>query len=148
MFSECCEPLLKQQRSADTAVELMRSRFTAHVVGDYRHLHRTYAGTAGRPYVEDETAGDVKWTRLVVHREETGSKPGTAFVDFTAYFQDGETEQALHEKAEFAQIAGNWIYSRAVRSGPAPVKLSTPKVGRNDPCPCGSGKKFKHCCGG
>jgi preprotein translocase subunit SecA len=29
---------------------------------------------------------------------------------------------------------------------PAPV-LSGPKVGRNDPCPCGSGKKYKHCHG-
>jgi len=29
----------------------------------------------------------------------------------------------------------------------APVRRDTPKVGRNDPCPCGSGKKFKHCCG-
>ncbi len=27
------------------------------------------------------------------------------------------------------------------------VKRSTPKVGRNDPCPCGSGKKYKYCCG-
>ncbi|MEA1912136.1 MAG: SEC-C metal-binding domain-containing protein, partial [Spirochaetota bacterium] len=27
------------------------------------------------------------------------------------------------------------------------VKRTTPKVGRNDPCPCGSGKKYKHCCG-
>jgi len=27
-----------------------------------------------------------------------------------------------------------------------PVRTG-PKVGRNDPCPCGSGKKFKHCCG-
>jgi preprotein translocase subunit SecA len=27
-----------------------------------------------------------------------------------------------------------------------PVR-SGPKVGRNDPCPCGSGKKYKHCCG-
>jgi len=125
----------------------MRSRFTAHVVGDYRHLHRTYAGTLRRPYVEEETGGEMKWTRLVVHAEEAGSKPEIAFVDFSAYFQDGETEQALHEKAEFARIDGTWIYTRAVRSGPAPVKSSTPKVGRNDPCPCGSGKKFKHCCG-
>ncbi|MFA5362241.1 MAG: preprotein translocase subunit SecA [Candidatus Omnitrophota bacterium] len=31
--------------------------------------------------------------------------------------------------------------------GGAPVKLSQPKVGRNDPCPCGSGKKYKKCCG-
>jgi uncharacterized protein YchJ len=28
-----------------------------------------------------------------------------------------------------------------------PVRRSEPKVGRNDPCPCGSGKKFKKCCG-
>jgi preprotein translocase subunit SecA len=28
-----------------------------------------------------------------------------------------------------------------------PVRRSLPKVGRNDPCPCGSGKKFKNCCG-
>lgn len=28
-----------------------------------------------------------------------------------------------------------------------PVKNTAPKVGRNDPCPCGSGKKFKKCCG-
>ncbi|MFP4459975.1 MAG: preprotein translocase subunit SecA [Candidatus Zixiibacteriota bacterium] len=29
----------------------------------------------------------------------------------------------------------------------APIKKEGPKVGRNDPCPCGSGKKYKHCCG-
>ena len=27
------------------------------------------------------------------------------------------------------------------------VRRDMPKVGRNDPCPCGSGKKYKHCCG-
>ena len=27
------------------------------------------------------------------------------------------------------------------------VRREAPKVGRNDPCPCGSGKKYKHCCG-
>jgi preprotein translocase subunit SecA len=30
---------------------------------------------------------------------------------------------------------------------PKPVKRDLPKVGRNDVCPCGSGKKFKKCCG-
>jgi hypothetical protein len=28
-----------------------------------------------------------------------------------------------------------------------PITRDRPKVGRNDPCPCGSGKKYKHCCG-
>jgi uncharacterized protein len=32
------------------------------------------------------------------------------------------------------------------RKGPT-VRRDSPKVGRNDPCPCGSGKKYKHCCG-
>ncbi|NOQ18309.1 MAG: hypothetical protein GQ507_03620 [Dehalococcoidales bacterium] len=32
-------------------------------------------------------------------------------------------------------------------SGKQPVKVKGKKVGRNEPCPCGSGKKYKHCCG-
>lgn len=35
-----------------------------------------------------------------------------------------------------------------LRPSPSPGSVSTQKVGRNDPCPCGSGKKFKKCCGG
>jgi preprotein translocase subunit SecA len=31
---------------------------------------------------------------------------------------------------------------------PSPIKNTTPKTGRNEPCPCGSGKKYKKCCGG
>ena len=41
----------------------------------------------------------------------------------------------------------------AIRGGPVPIgaapyRRDVPKVGRNDPCPCGSGKKYKKCCGG
>ena len=32
-------------------------------------------------------------------------------------------------------------------TGPVQVVRTAPKVGRNDPCPCGSGKKYKHCHG-
>lgn len=35
----------------------------------------------------------------------------------------------------------------ALRDIPAPLRREAPKVGRNDPCPCGSGRKFKQCCG-
>jgi uncharacterized protein YecA (UPF0149 family) len=28
----------------------------------------------------------------------------------------------------------------------APIRRTTPKIGRNEPCPCGSGQKFKKCC--
>jgi preprotein translocase subunit SecA len=38
-------------------------------------------------------------------------------------------------------------FSHGNGSSPAPTKRNAKKVGRNDPCPCGSGKKFKKCCG-
>jgi uncharacterized protein len=36
-----------------------------------------------------------------------------------------------------------WLAKRGI----ATIRREQPKVGRNDPCPCGSGKKFKQCCG-
>ncbi len=37
--------------------------------------------------------------------------------------------------------------NRSKSDAPVTVRRTAPKVGRNDPCPCGSGKKYKHCCG-
>ena len=45
------------------------------------------------------------------------------------------------DRLAFAQAA-------AGRAPPEPYERAGPKVGRNDPCPCGSGKKYKRCCGG
>ena len=147
-FASCCQPILKRTRLAATAEQLMRSRFTAHALHDFEHLHRTYLSTAHKPYVpEPDDGAPLNWTRLVIHSHELGTKPDTAFVDFSAYHRDAAGEHALHEKSEFLRLGGEWFYTRTVRMGPAPIKSSFPKVGRNDPCPCGSGKKFKQCCG-
>jgi SEC-C motif-containing protein len=146
-FGECCEPILKQQKPAATAEQLMRSRFTAHFLRDHQHLHRTYLPTARQPYVEEKEAIELNWKRLVIHAHEPGPKPDVATVDFSAYYDDNGVEQAMHEKSEFRQIDGQWFFVRPLRSGPAPVRSAQAKVGRNDPCPCGSGKKYKHCCG-
>jgi SEC-C motif-containing protein len=145
-LAQCCDPILKQQRPAATAEELMRSRFTAHVAHDWQHLHRTFAGTANEPYEPQDDAGARHWTRLVIHSHELSPRPDTAFVDFTAYYKEGDAEHALLEKGEFHRVNGAWLYTRAVRQGPAPIKSTQAKVGRNDPCPCGSGKKYKQCC--
>ena len=51
-------------------------------------------------------------------------------------------EETLAET--LAQIHDYW---QVVRTPPETVRRIVPKVGRNDPCPCGSGKKFKQCCG-
>lgn len=145
-LAQCCDPIITQQRPAENAEQLMRSRFTAHVARNYEHLHRTYLKTSKEPYVPDPEVGGTDWTRLVIHSHEPSHKPDTAFVDFTAYFRENDQEQTLQEKAEFQKIDGTWLYTRAVRQGPPPIRSTQAKVGRNDPCPCGSGKKFKQCC--
>jgi SEC-C motif-containing protein len=145
-FGECCDAILTGKRPAATAEQLMRARYTAHVVHDFEFLHRTFRETALLPYVEVPAPPATTWTRLVVHAHEPGRSPETAYVDFSAYGTDQGAGQVLHEKAEFVRQDGAWIYTRAVREGPAPFKATVPKPGRNDPCPCGSGKKYKHCC--
>jgi len=145
LFENCCEPLLRGPRRALTAEELMRSRFTAHVTRNFAYLHRTYLPTARLPYVEATEESPIHWSRLVVHAHEPGNTPDQAFVDFSAFFVDDTGEHSIQEKSEFLRTDGEWFYTRAVRTGPAPIR-STPKPGRNDPCPCGSGKKYKQCC--
>ena len=145
-FGDCCEAVHTGRRQPATAEELMRARFTAHVAHNFRFLHDSHRPTAGKPYVEEEGVPAMHWTKLVVHSHEIGRDADQAFVDFSAYGTEEGVEKVLHEKAEFLRIGGAWLYHREARLGPAPFKSTAPKVGRNDPCPCGSGKKFKHCC--
>jgi len=124
----------------------MRSRFTAHVANDHRHLHRTFLPTARLPYVAAPGESTAPWTRLEVHRHELDPARDTAWVDFSAYYFEDGAELALHERSEFKRVEGEWLYARAVHSGSNVSHADRRKAGRNDPCPCGSGRKFKHCC--
>ena len=49
-------------------------------------------------------------------------------------------------KKQQEALQKNMVLSRG-DSAPEPVKRHDEKIGRNDPCPCGSGKKYKKCCG-
>jgi SEC-C motif-containing protein len=145
-FSGCCGPILSGKRLAATAEELMRARFTAHAIHDFAFVHRTYRPTARQPYVAVPGAPATEWTRLVVHSHEPGKTPDVATVEFSAYGKEEGVEQVLHEKAEFVREGGEWVYTRPLREGPVPFRETARKPGRNEPCPCGSGKKYKHCC--
>ncbi|MBR4125932.1 MAG: SEC-C domain-containing protein [Victivallales bacterium] len=52
----------------------------------------------------------------------------------------GELQRMLHQQPADEETT-------SVRKTLPPIVRDRPKVGRNDPCPCGSGKKYKHCCG-
>ena len=55
--------------------------------------------------------------------------------------------QARVERAPERRQVAQPVEAKVAGDGPRQPQKSDKKVGRNDPCPCGSGKKYKHCCG-
>ena len=140
-FAECCEPALRGTQPAPTAEALMRSRYTAYVRGDVSYLLTSWHPRT-RP-VSLELADQPVWERLVITNTQAGAvgdKNGQ--VEFAAYYRSAETAGCLREISRFISEQGRWFYLDASQ----PDTAKTP--GRNELCSCGSGKKFKRCCGG
>lgn len=93
----------------------MRSRYTAHAIGDGAYLHRTYASTARQPFAgRDGQKPRVKWTRLVIHGDSAGPSADIGYVEFSAFFRDATGEHEMREKSEFRRVEGQWLYTKAV----------------------------------
>jgi SEC-C motif-containing protein len=87
------------------------------------------------------TNPDVRWINLtIIASNEQGE---LATVEFEARLLVNGQVQAMHEKSNFVVMQGRWLYTDGRMLAPT---FQPWKPGRNDPCPCGSGKKFKRCC--
>ena len=76
---------------------------------------------------------------------ERGQTPAKS--SFCARYSVHGMPQELREDAFFRKEDGRWFYVDGnVHARPLPLRREEPKVGRNNPCPCGSGKKYKKCC--
>ena len=129
----------------------MRSRYTAYTLQDINYLASTLHGAELRDFDKEATAKwaqDSTWLGLEIVKTSAGSsddKDGT--VEFKARYERDGKLQEHHEVSLFRKIEGRWLYSGGKEAGPAQFRRDAPKTGRNDPCPCGSGKKYKKCCG-
>jgi SEC-C motif-containing protein len=143
LFTDCCSPLLSGQRSATTAEQLMRSRYSANVVDNERYLLASWHPST-RPVSLDMASGP-QWVGLTVVDVKNGRREDlSGKVEFKAtYIQDGTTA-VLHERSTFVQENGKWYYVDGI--APAQGGRTAQKVGRNALCPCGSGQKYKKCC--
>lgn len=145
-FEECCSPIIGGA-PAPTAEALMRSRYSAIVKRQLDHVEQTHAPEIRAEFNRAEAerlAQECEWLGLEIRRAtETGD---TAEVEFVLRFrQDG---QNLTKKgvSQFRRDQGRWLYVSGTSSQHI-TQRRVSKVGRNDPCPCNSGKKAKHCCG-
>jgi len=141
-YSDCCQPIHNDHQKAVTPEQLMRSRYSAHVLGLVDFVVNTYHPSCGAENQREAIAESVQsaWQKLEVINSQAGKTADEGFVHFKAFFKDQGKEFCLEERSRFVRENGLWYYI----DGEFPQHA---KVGRNDPCPCGSGKKFKKCCG-
>jgi SEC-C motif-containing protein len=148
-YSDCCEPIIGGAQSAETAEQLMRARYSAYVGAKMDFIFETthpdhrqgydHAGTK-------EWAESSEWHGLeIVKTLKGGPDDTTGEVEFIARFSEKGVPREHHENAQFKKDTGRWYFAEGAMVKPKPVTVS--KIGRNDPCTCGSGLKYKKCCG-
>lgn len=171
-FTICCEPLLLGKQHAETPEQLMRSRYTAFAQRDVDYIFATMTGPALTNVSREETQAfvdHVKWTGLEIidispikSSHEVNNKNNESdeklesyqegFVEFAAHYIEDDDAQILSERSRFIKKDNDkWFYISGEHKVVRPEKtnqISTKKnmPGRNDPCFCGSGKKYKKCC--
>ncbi len=127
----------------------MRSRFTAYQAGNVEYVQRSWHSST-RPLSLILEEG-VEWLSLDILDTQAG-RDGDAMgvVEFIAHYLVAGKANSLHERSQFLResldgAASEWRYVDGVT--PKTIQRQPLKTGRNAPCPCGSGKKFKRCCG-
>ncbi|WP_163937723.1 YchJ family protein [Paraferrimonas sp. SM1919] len=132
-YSACCQRLHQQQQKATTALELMKSRYCAFCMGNYQYLIDT--DKTGNPLsladFSDQQPESWKGLEIVDY--------GDNWVQFKAWYKLGNQWGCIHERSVFLNQQEQWYYL-------AGEALDYQLPARNDPCVCGSTKKFKKCC--
>ena len=150
-LAECCGPYLKRTKRPATAETLMRSRYSAYVLHDIDYIIETHAPETVNKVDRDSVEAwskSVDWQGLeIVHTSDGGEYDDEGEVEFAAEYVLNGMLHTHHESSYFHKIGGVWFYYDGDVFAVEPITRVSRKVGRNDPCPCGSGKKHKKCCG-
>jgi SEC-C motif domain protein len=148
-YGDCCEPIINGTHPAQTAEQLMRARYSAHAVAQMDFIFESVHPDHRKGYDHQGTkewAENSEWLGLeIIGAQEGGPEDETGQVEFIAHYRDGGVIHDHHECAMFQRKDGVWLFTDGVRVRPKPLIVE--KIGRNDPCKCGSGIKYKKCCG-
>jgi SEC-C motif domain protein len=145
-----CLPIIRGQRHAATAAELMSARYVAYTLGEVDFIVQSH-DPATRDEADPEAIAkwskEADWQGLeILNTTAGGEQDNEGEVEFIARFVTGGREVKHHERSTFERKDGRWYFIDA-KEIQNPIRRETPKIGRNDACHCGSGKKFKKCHG-
>ncbi|EWH12257.1 hypothetical protein DS2_01010 [Catenovulum agarivorans DS-2] len=142
-FEQCCQPFISGSKLAQNAEQLMRSRYSAYATQAVDYIYQTQAPATREQNLKQDIqtfAQQSKFVQLTVHEHKILSDQQQQ-VAFTAIYRVENQFHLLKELSDFVYLQGRWYYQSGLS------EFQTLKLGRNDPCPCLSGKKFKKCCG-
>ena len=132
-YEDCCARFIEEKQEAQTAIELMRSRYTAYVLREGQYLYDTCSVKLQN--IDDIKAiqeQDIEWIGLKIEAFSHDE------VTFMAYYREDNKIKVMKEHSFFILESGKLKYD----SG----EMLDGIISRNDSCPCGSGKKYKKCC--
>ena len=150
-YEQCCEPIHRGTRPAATAEQLMRARYSAFARHEVSFIKESTHPRERRGFDMGATRAwseQSEWKGLeIVKVKDGGEDDNRGMVEFIAHYTREDEEIEHHEVATFKKTGGRWFFLDGRMVPRQPNRREQPKVGRNDPCPCGSGKKYKKCCG-
>ena len=150
-FGECCGPVISGAAKAETAEALMRARYSSYVTGDVDFLRTSAVKEVADDFDEKMSkawSASSEWHGLEIIRTERGGAGDTdGVVEFRALYTANGEFCNHHELSKFVKEADGWKFADGELVKDMPEVREEPKIGRNDLCPCGSGKKYKKCCG-
>ena len=150
-YETCCRPLIKCEKPAKTAEQLMRSRYSAFVKKELEYIYTSLHPDSRATYDRESTrswAENAQWhTFEIVETKGGGAGDREGKVEFIATYSQNDVKTEHHELSSFKKEGDTWYFVTGRNLPPKQAVNAAPKIGRNDPCPCGSGKKFKKCCG-
>lgn len=144
-YSDCCARYHNGEQPA-TAEQLMRARFCAYAKRNANYLLSSWASEK-RPAKIDFSKETAEWQRLQIIQCKKGrDKDNKGLVEFKAFYSQEGEEHFMHEISRFVKQNQRWHYLDGVIKAAGKAEASQ-NSGRNALCSCGSGKKFKRCCG-
>ncbi|MEI6895789.1 MAG: YchJ family metal-binding protein [Colwellia sp.] len=153
LFKACCQLFITKdithRQQANSAEQLMRSRFSAYAIKNSQYIFATYGAKQQLNLSVTDIqswADECVWIALVIHETSVST------VDFSAYYVLDNSLYELREKSNFMLEQDQWRYI----DGDVTVNNEITTIKQNEPCPCNQystawsakkNKKFKHCCG-
>ena len=108
-YADCCGQLEKSAKNADSAEALMRSRYTAYVLGREDYLLATWHASTRPAALNLSDDAGTKWLGLEVRRHQQ-IDDNNAVVEFVARYRIAGRGHRLHEISRFVREDGRWFY--------------------------------------